>query len=306
MNGYLMRLVTRAEPAADGARALRPWVASRSPVAEVDQRVSLPGFEAAGLVSHLPAGGGDRGTATTAPRIPTAGPVSEGGGSPLAGIEGAAAGARGSVADSSLRTASPALRSRPELADGGEPGDAPAALSPAAHVSRPPDLRASHRGEQVAGHADGGDAPAVASDAAVRPPTAPHLETGHPSWSSFPAPREEDGRRHAPAVASDATVRPRSSSLPPLVEEGDLRPAHPSAGGSTPAEGEGRLTRAASPAGAGPRLEIGTIEVEVVPPPAVEPRPAPPARPITAESVSQIGPLSAGRRSNLRYALRHR
>jgi hypothetical protein len=58
---------------------------------------------------------------------------------------------------------------------------------------------------------------------------------------------------------------------------------------------------------AGPRLTIGSINVEVVPA-APEPAPAPPARqgPITAASVSVIGPLSPRVRANRHSSLRYR
>jgi hypothetical protein len=56
-----------------------------------------------------------------------------------------------------------------------------------------------------------------------------------------------------------------------------------------------------------PRVVIGRINVEVVSPP-VEPKTSATSRPgaLTAESVSVIGPLSRGVRSNLRLSLRHR
>jgi hypothetical protein len=56
-----------------------------------------------------------------------------------------------------------------------------------------------------------------------------------------------------------------------------------------------------------PRVVIGRINVEVVSPPA-EPKTSATSRPgpLTAESVSVIGPLSRGVRSNLRLSLRHR
>jgi hypothetical protein len=63
----------------------------------------------------------------------------------------------------------------------------------------------------------------------------------------------------------------------------------------------------ANEVGEGPRVIIGRINIEVVPPPAAQqitaaPRPGP----LTAASVSVIGPLSGGIRPNLRLSLRHR
>ena len=57
----------------------------------------------------------------------------------------------------------------------------------------------------------------------------------------------------------------------------------------------------------GPRVVIGRINVEVVPPPA-EPKTSTASRPgpLTAASASVIGPLTGGIRSNLRLSLRHR
>jgi hypothetical protein len=59
--------------------------------------------------------------------------------------------------------------------------------------------------------------------------------------------------------------------------------------------------------GEGPRLVIGRINVEVVPPPVVQPSTAAPRPgPVTAASVSVIGPLGGGVRPSLRLSLRHR
>ena len=60
-------------------------------------------------------------------------------------------------------------------------------------------------------------------------------------------------------------------------------------------------------AGESPRIVIGRINVEVVPAPAAQPRTtAPRPGPLTAASVSVIGPLGGGIRPNLRLSLRHR
>ena len=60
-------------------------------------------------------------------------------------------------------------------------------------------------------------------------------------------------------------------------------------------------------AGESPRIVIGRINVEVVPAPAAQPRTAAPRPgPLTAASVSVIGPLGGGIRPNLRLSLRHR
>jgi hypothetical protein len=60
-------------------------------------------------------------------------------------------------------------------------------------------------------------------------------------------------------------------------------------------------------AGEGPRVVIGRINVEVVPPSATPPSTAAPRPgPLTAASVSVIGPLGGGIRPSLRLSLRHR
>jgi hypothetical protein len=60
-------------------------------------------------------------------------------------------------------------------------------------------------------------------------------------------------------------------------------------------------------AGEGPRIVIGQINVEVVSPPAApQSTAAPRPGPLTAASVSVIGPLGGGIRHDLRLSLRHR
>ena len=274
MKGYLQRLVTPAEPAVGGARALRPWVAGRSPIAELDQRVSLPGFEAAGLVPHQPASRSNRGAAIiSAPSDLAPGPASANDSS-FAGTGHAAARGPEGTTSPSPRTGSRVPGSPRDSGEGSGMGSGTPARSEAAPRLRPRELPPAHAGERPAGSAAGGGTPPVAPDAIVRSPAAPHLAADRPA-----------------------------SSFPPLIEDDGPRPP---AAASGLADGDGGTTRPERPPGGGPRLEIGTIEVEVVPPPRAEPRPAPPAGPLTAESVSRIGPLSARRRSNLRYALRRR
>src|SRR5262249_40763505 len=69
----------------------------------------------------------------------------------------------------------------------------------------------------------------------------------------------------------------------------------------------GGTTTFSADAGEGPRIVIGRINVEVVPPPAAQPSTAAPRpRPLTAASASVIGPLSGDIRPSLRLSLRHR
>jgi len=294
MSGYLQRLVSPAGSAA--GRGLRPFVATRSPIANVDQRVGLPGFEAAGLG---PQGGSvtDREPEArgAAPRWPqphqggTVGEVSieEPGVAPAPAARG-----EGSSTHVGLHAEAP-RRDREEVLGVGlpSPDRTRGAMRPRFPVSPVVDReKASPEAPERP--------PLSAPRAAVHSPGDTHAE-------------RSDGRVlvEAPSIEERATAGSGSASgaigtTTRLPGEPRLSPPPPARGDE---EHEGPFSTRPEPLAAQrPRLEIGTIEVEVVPPPRAEPRAPSPTRPLTAESVSQIGPLAARRPSNLRFALRQR
>jgi hypothetical protein len=282
MKGYLQRLLTSNERASGGA--LRPFVPSNSPIAELDQRVSIPGFDAAGLIPHVPASLRDLGAALlpAVQRDPAPRPSPERAAPPTGGGLVRARG-RQSTASVPLRAGTHSSTPRRDSAA----GRATTALPPAAPLHEPHSFAPSHPGN-YSGRAGDPGTPALASEASVRRPTR-YLDADVPASPAF-----ERRSGSAPGLRAAST----------FIEDGRLEDAGlrliPRAMADVLMDGE-ELPRAD-----GPRLEIGTIQVEVVPPPRGELRAAPLARPLTAESVSQIGPLAARRRSNLRYALRQR
>lgn len=119
-----------------------------------------------------------------------------------------------------------------------------------------------------------------------------------PGSSQIRSPARQSGRK--------ATVRTRSLQEARQVDTTRLEPSP-----RTLAEHfEPPLESTSMPtadAGKGPRIVIDRINVEVVSPPAApQSTAAPRPGPLTAASVSVIGPLGGGIRPNLRLSLRHR
>ncbi len=288
VSGYLMRLVTRGRAAAEG-QSVQPLVRSTSPIAERDQRVGMMGFEGVDLgESSLAETGSETGSEQDGALQP-----------PLPG-EFPAAHETGE-ATVQRKTASPvdalaglAGRTPPRSNGVGTrvQGDAqPTGVRKATrHIERlVPSLSSADATGQAGAHRDdwpvtspgdtGTEAPGPASSQMHR--GSRHFDRGSAVQTrSFRHARQADSTRLEPSARA-------------LDEHSEPAPMD-----------SGRHTAGA---GEGPRVVIGRINVEVVPPPAVQPSTAAPRPgPVTAASVSVIGPLGGGIRPNLRLSLRHR
>jgi hypothetical protein len=130
----------------------------------------------------------------------------------------------------------------------------------------------------------------------------PPVALGTLSFSQSGSAQTREALRHL----APADMRSRSAQR---VRQVDTTRLEPSAR-TFAAQVESKPTDASMPtAGAdeSPRVVIGRINVEVIPPPAAPPSAATPRTgPLTAASVSVIGPLSGGVRANLHLSLRHR
>ena len=270
MGSYLQRLVARAAPSS--RPAFEAFIRSASPLATLDQRYTAPGFDASvgfgGLVEPL--GGEAKAGADM--------PMAEGHASTVASPAGR------------TRTASAAVRPGVYVAenDGGRPGHVRARTSPhrtdAPHgVHSDGDVNEAARSEEStasgapAVHRATGRLPAVSSPE-VTVTTRPQTDRAAAGSANAPAPMG--------VVTPAFARRPEPPRVDPFAED---------AARSAPAIHADSYEM-------GPVLEIGSIEVEVVPSPAQAPsRAAAAFRPVTAESVSRIGPLGGRRRSNLRF-----
>lgn len=357
MSGYLSRLVMRSQ-SLQTASTLRPFVRSKSPIAEQDQRLGIDGFDAAGaslpdtdswaLEESEPASsdslsnGGRESSMTIAK---SSGDVAD------ATVQRKIAGPTISSAPSPP-PAAPASTTRIPKVDG-TPGRAQARPSipiPADPINQgdrpqsPPSIS-----EQVDPPGRPRElAPDTPVDSVARQPqsqTAP-LEPDMPLATSAPQPVAST----EPIFADSAFLKPQSVGQPSVVQvvsekseqaaappptmvpnrrRSDLEPSNrqpiepvvpnniyshvprpdrpvPRLEPLTPREGtmefEATVPMSAPPS---PAVVIGRINVEVVP---QSPATAPAAHsgPLTAASVSVIGPLRTGVRPNLRFSLRQR
>lgn len=306
MGSYLQRLVARAAP--PRRSALEPFGRSASPLATFDQRldgpefdvgIEGPGFEASlgSAASTDPAdqdsllrpdvaaaGAGPAGAAVPDRPRNEAPDVTSG-----RTISTAIGATRTSATDAAGLVATTAsLRRTPSTADD-DPTPRPGSPGPSS-------LRPVVPSGVGAGRSTGGTTRSVtaAAEAQYAVETAPHFQRGVALLDAPAGP----GPTARAAAGSDATTPligdPPGFGLPTswAIPTGQIA-------GQTYAPGS--AMDADRPAAA-PLLEIGSIEVEVVPPRA----PAQPAAtthsgPVTAESISRIGPLGGRRRSRLRF-----
>lgn len=288
MSTYLSRLATRGCPTG-GAVALKPFIRSRSPIADRDQRIGVAGMEGVGsnLSSSLD-------EAHTEP-APPPGAMYE----PLPQAGTAAGDGSGEVI----------LRRKPDSAV-----PMAAALSVPAAVTHSTPGEMHHSTSPQASSAGIGDRrpdtlmrePVALPERAVAPnlELSPVATDGIRSQDTIPSDSEADARSHP---VSPVVVRKRSVHVTRQV---DTAPRLEPSPRSFPDPIERSLAepgRDRADADAGPRVAVDHVNVEVVPPPvATETRAPSRPGPLTAASVSVIGPLSGNLSSRLAFGLRYR
>jgi hypothetical protein len=331
MKGFLTRVANRGRPGRE-APAAPDGFRSSSPIAERDQRVGLPGFER--LV-----GVGDGAAARTSPALGSDAGLS---GSPPADApaperaahgEAAATLETGGRASFATRKATTVRRSRTDgRADAGDAGrtashqrraSGPRAASPDAHVSNAGRGANRDAGEWLAAADDRADAPHGPHGSAVDGffAVAPLSTDG--SWSEV-APRGTRRSRRpdqAPATIGEAPTADRAA-LVQTFEPASRGTARDRAARDRNSETAGLDARRDPVEHLAPPDLEATVIREVHhhhhheraerdggergrPEPATTSPPLRPA-PMTAAGVSVIGPLGAGRRSHLRFAMRQR
>lgn len=338
MNNYLMRLVLGGR-SAGATPSMQPFVRSTSPIAEYDQRLGTMDFEGFDLGDASPVGAdaeaglgqdevlqpptppsipaaADVGVTTVQRKIasPPAGPLSPS--APTAWGEAAAEDAHmpGHLQPSvprAIRSVAPVPsvtrhvtmhteRFTMSSSDVGVPDLAEAhdVLLPPAGAPRTDQYIPPPQAPEAPG------APAVSPEQSVVADVAWSVSSTGGMHPDMPSPGDAQtgstSRQFGPGAVRTRSVRQtrQVDSLRPTPPRRTL--AEPT--GAAPEE----ATTPAARVDEGPRVIIGRINVEVVPPPAAPQGTTPPPGPLTAASVSVIGPLSGGIRPNLRLSLRHR
>jgi hypothetical protein len=304
---YLSRLATRARER-DETQLLRPFVRSSSPIAAHDQRIGMAvaeGFETVGAppdqsrsesataslgefqtASRPAIEPGDRMGGTTVQRKMAAPAVGRAGPSRLTGPAGPA-----DASDTSPSPAAKQLKTPIAEVSASSGADVRGAVD---QIEFTEPLAPQETARIVPKRfpemsVDGGKPPVFAAESA-------RTDGRHSGSSGTPTATREAGRVmvHTRSVRQDGPID--SAGLEPM------QPAFVDRVALSPAGYDGFSAGADK----NPRIIIGRIDVEVVPPPASErvataPRP----KPLTAASASVIGPLS-GVRPNLRLSLRYR
>lgn len=282
MSGYLMRLAMRGHETSE-AQSMQPFVRTTSPVAERDQRIGMMGFEGfePGETSFAAGGseaGAEQGDIVQPPVPPSAMIAGETG---IATIQRKMASPPAGMASPGIPTAT---------------GEAAAAEAQMQARMQP--------------WSRGADTPALidALDASLSPLDPPIVSPASPTGGTHPEalspgapPAASASRRFGPGAVHTRSIRQSRQ-----VDSTHLEPSP----GALAEPFKPLLERASehsADANEGPRIVIGRINVEVVPPPAALPSATTPRPgPLTAASASVIGPLSGGMRPNLHLSLRHR
>lgn len=293
MSGYLMRLVMRGRETS-GAQSMQPVVRTTSPVAERDQRIGMMGFEGfeLGEASFAEPGseaGAEREDILQPPVPPSV----------MTAGETRRATVLRKLASPPTGTAEPATPKARAGTTAAEPQMQTGVQSPSSDLPTP-DL------------AGADDVPMSSSVPPMVYPAKDVVADSEGSVSSTGGIHPEDlslddsqtgsvSRRFDPAAVHTRSVR--------QTRQTDATRLEPSPGAlakhfKPPLE---RASARRTDANDGPRVVIGRINVEVVPPPAAPPSTAAPRPgPLTAASVSVIGPLGGGIRPSLRLSLRNR
>ncbi len=324
MSGYLQRALSRGFGVVEASNALRPFVRSTSPIADMDQRIGLPNFDPLGasLVPQPqevdgPGEGLDRPVPPGDPSSPTAlerrasvfQAASRQVASDESGPEAAAAGPRleGPAAATSERSTAGPVITGPIDAGAQQPSRGP--LASARQEGRSPSVTdeplRSPRNTPV---------PGLARDVLPQTPVLPqapgegtsdpvpgdgYAAPGRPGPSGALSPDKAAGADRDAVHSSEYRSPPDNPILPkPLAALGHAPPVPMF---RQVEDGPGTRTAAA------PRVVIGEVNVEVVTPTAPGSQGRAPTRtPATAASVSQIGSLSSGLSARQRLAMRGR
>lgn len=263
----------------NGPQSMQPFVRSTSPVAERDQRIGMMGFEGFELGDASFAEAGPEAGAGQAdvfqpplPSITTAGDI---GGATI----------QRKMASRPAATAGPATSNARRVVAVAE-AQMPARIQSRSCGIGAPDLAETHDVPVSP------LAPSPTSSTGVKHPDVRSLgdsQTGNASRQFGPSAVHTRSIRQARQVDS-TRLEPSPSALAEHFKPPVERASEPSVDTNE-----------------GPRIVIGRINVEVVPPPAApQSTAAPRPGPLTAASVSVIGPLGGGIRPNLRLSLRHR
>lgn len=320
MSDYLGRLAAAASREDELAPAMR----SRSPIAEFDQRIALPGFDAlAGAGADHGADHEARGSA--APDLAAPGgpaplsPAAVTARAPSSHIQRRAlpAPSRGpptsappsAPASSSALRAAPASLGRPASPEEVPAGAAPRRLSPTVEITTRPTTPTQAGADRPSGSWPIADA--EGSDGAER--LAPLQPAGDsPSLRARPSVVSDGFGSPGPALPSEGhaeavAVRPSQENPEVGFAGARLTPAAPEPHGLQPRERAPDFPPPPRPADP-PRVVIGHLDIEVVPsaPPAETGSAGAAPRPLTAAAISQIGPLGSGIRSNQLLSLRQR
>ena len=316
MSGYLDRLVSRSRGAGE-VQPLQPFVRSASPVAERDQRIGMTGFQGfefgEPLLAEADSGAvperADPPQSAVPPEITAS--AASGGTNVQRKVANPTTRLTGSAISPSHQAASlpsvaqdatdHAKGSMPSGRDVGNPLQVDfrsevqsRSRLPIEEYPVPTYPPAARRGEPTVSpnHDDMTDIERGASstrNTRLEAPSASDSQSvGEPSKHSVGAAGMRPGRHMA--QAGSTRLEPSARALAerhPSRTEGDSSPA--------------------SDVKEDPRIVIGRINVEVVPPPAAQAsttasRPGP----LSAASASVIGPLDTGIRPNVRLSLRHR
>jgi hypothetical protein len=297
MSQYLKRLATRN---LNGAGAMKPMARAMSPIVGEDQRVGIQGFDDSRFEAAAATGG----------RLEdTSGAVTAGDLSGIAQRKIDKPISAGKLAPRNFTVARP-----PVIGD--EESTEPPAEIPSSNLDFPkrhfyewapaPGQRldegvASPHSQATGLRQPGGkrivaaeitpnaDPPAYWSASPRSTPTSSYNVEGGAEGDEIEA---SGSRLRRPSMVSPQLLEPLPRAITSRQQRGSLSPEDVTSSGE------------AEPS---PRVVIGRINVEVMPPP-VEPKTSTTSRhgPPTAESVSVIGPLSRGVRSNLRLSLKHR
>ena len=307
MSEYLTRLVTRARES-DARQLLRPSVRSSSPIAAHDQRIGMTVAESFESVGAPPDPTRSEGATGSLGEFETA---------TRPGVEPGSGTGETTIQRKITASAFGQAGSAPHTATAGPAAAGDTLPSPGSTEAKTPlPELAVKSGADVRGATDENEfnEPLAPWDTTRIEPSSnfPKMSAGgdEPPGSAAESARTDDRRSDSLAIhdtireASQVNVHTRSTRQKSEIDSPRLEPKMPVfIDGVEPSPGDSAASSAA--VDYGPRVVIGRINVEVVPPAVQQGTSAPRSGPLTAASVSVIGPLG-GIRPNMRLSLRYR